>query len=222
LLALINSQRQDTLEASCEWRGLTLLKVVLFDVDGVLITGEPFSQQLARDYGITLEMTAAFFQGPFSGCLVGRADLKQEIASYLPQWGWQHSVEEFLTSWFTYETCIDEALLVSIQQLRQQGLSCYLATNQERYRMAYILNQMGFDSKFQGVFCSASLGYTKSEPAFFAAVLEALAGMQAQEILFWDDTPANVAAARAAGIRAELYTNFSAYERQMNQYLERA
>jgi putative hydrolase of the HAD superfamily len=195
---------------------------MLFDIDGVLVNGEPFSQQLARDYGITLEMTAGFFKGVFSECLVGRADLKQEIASYLPQWGWQRSVDEFLADWFAYETCIDEALLASIQQLRQQTLPCYLATNQERHRIAYILNEMGFAGKFDGIFSSASIGYMKHEPAFFAAVLEALPGVQAREILFWDDNLANVAAARTAGIQAELYTNFANYEKQMSTYLERA
>jgi putative hydrolase of the HAD superfamily len=153
---------------------------------------------------------------------VGRADLKQEIAGYLLQWGWQRSVDEFLADWFAYETCIDEALLASIQQLRQQGLSCYLATNQEQYRTAYILNEMGFAGRFDGIFSSAHIGYTKHEPAFFAAVLEALPGAQAQEILFWDDSPGNVAVARAAGIQAELYTNFSVYTKQISKYLNGA
>ena len=201
-------------------RVLALLKVLLFDVDGVLVNGEPFSQQLARDYGITLEMTIPFFKGPFFECLVGKTDLKQEIAGYLPQWGWQRSVDGFLADWFAYETCIDEALLASIRRLRQQGLPCYLATNQERYRTAYILNEMGFADKFDGTFSSAHIGHTKHEPAFFAAVLDALPGIQAQEILFWDDSPGNVAAARAVGIQAELYANFSVYKEQMSKYLK--
>lgn len=68
-----------------------MIRVLLFDVDGVLANGEQFSKRLARDYGITAEMTAPFFSGPFLQCLVGNADLKHVLKSQLAQWGWQDS-----------------------------------------------------------------------------------------------------------------------------------
>ncbi|HKV59544.1 MAG TPA: hypothetical protein VJO32_14720 [Ktedonobacteraceae bacterium] len=40
-----------------------MIKAVLFDVDGVLSAHELFSMRLARDHGITTEITAPFF-GP--------------------------------------------------------------------------------------------------------------------------------------------------------------
>ncbi len=61
---------------------MPIIKALLFDVDGVLVNGEPFSALLARDYGITLEMMASFFRGPFSACLIGRANLKEELARH--------------------------------------------------------------------------------------------------------------------------------------------
>jgi putative hydrolase of the HAD superfamily len=45
------------------------------------------------------------------------------------------------------------------------------------------------------------VGAAKPAPAFFAAVVDALA-LPAAEILFVDDVPANVAAAREAGLEA--------------------
>jgi putative hydrolase of the HAD superfamily len=121
-----------------------MIRVLLFDIDGVLANGEQFSKRLARDYGITTEMTAPFFNGPFLECLVGNADLKQELISHLKQWGWRDSVEAFLHYWFTIEHVIDEPLVKLVQQLRQKGIRCCLATNQERHRTAYILHEMGF------------------------------------------------------------------------------
>jgi len=35
----------------------------------------------------------------------------------------------------------------------------YLATNQEKYRTAYLLDQMGFGRQFDGIFSSAYVGY---------------------------------------------------------------
>ena len=37
-----------------------MIKVVLFDADGILINGEMFSVQLARDYGINAEVYTDF------------------------------------------------------------------------------------------------------------------------------------------------------------------
>jgi len=54
-----------------------VIKVVLFDVDGVLANSGPFSRCLERDYGITQQTMRPFFQGRFRECLVGNADLKE-------------------------------------------------------------------------------------------------------------------------------------------------
>jgi len=197
-----------------------LIKAVLFDVDGVLANGALFSQHLELDYGITQQMVSPFFQGRFQQCLVGSADLKQELAQHVAQWGWPGSVDEFVDYWFQCEHVINEPLLQVAQQLRQRGLRCYLATDQEKYRTAYILDQMGFADSFDGMFSSAHIGYTKRDQRFFAHILQALHPVKATEILFWDDTPTKVESARSAGIHAEVYSDFTDFTEKMKQYLE--
>lgn len=199
--------------------GNTPLKAALFDVDGVLVQGGPFSTHLARDYGISTEKTAAFFRGRFLECLVGRADLKEELVPHLHQWGWQGSVDEFVDYWFRCEHNINEALVHAVQQLRQRGIRCYMATHQEKYRTAYILEQMGLGEKFDGMFSSAAIGCMKHETAFFEHVLHKLDGIEPEAVMFWDDSTGNIAVAKEVGLRAELYRDFAGFEEKMKRYL---
>jgi len=195
-----------------------MIKAILFDVDGVLAIGESFSKILAREQGITKEMAAPFYRDQFYKCLIGEADLKQELATYLPQWEWRGSIDEFLHYWLTSEHVINQPLINAIQQLREQGIRCYIATNQEKYRTQYILEQMGFAEQFDGMFSSAHIGYMKNNNAFFEHVLRELTSARAQEILFWDDAVDNVATAREVGLKAEVYSNFADFEQKMREY----
>src|SRR5260370_10843706 len=195
-----------------------MIKVILFDVDGVLVNGYSFSGRLARDYGITQEATVSFFKGRFGECLVGKADLKEEIEGYLPKWGWQGSVDDFLNEWFATEQSIDETLVDAIQWLRQRGIRCYLATNQEKYRTAYLLDQMGFERRFDGIFSSVYVGYMKHDTAFFEHVLRELKNVKARESLFWDDQPGNVATATVMDLLAVLYSDFADFEKTISCY----
>src|SRR5450432_1293608 len=111
-----------------------MLKTMLFDVDGVLVVNEkPFLYHLEHDYGISRETIRPFFKNIFANLLIGHLDLKEVLAPHLQEWGWQRSVDEFLQYWFVSECTIDETLVEYVQQLRQKGIPCYLATNQEQY-----------------------------------------------------------------------------------------
>lgn len=197
-----------------------MIKVILFDVDGVLAINEkPFTHYLERDYGIPKENLEPFFnKRVFSNFLIGQIDLKEELAPHLQQWGWHKSVDDFLQYWFVSEHNINEPLVEYVQQLRQTGIPCYLATNQEQYRTAYILKEMGFADKFDGIFSSAYIGYMKPQIGFFEHIIYKMDQIQPHEILFWDDRPDNVEAAQRTGIQAEVYTNFVDFQKQMDDF----
>src|SRR2546423_4438446 len=112
---------------------LPTIKAVLFDADGVVIIPNPFVEFLERELGITPEMTREFFNGKFKDCLLGRADLKETIEPFLPEWGWRNSVDAFLKLWFQVENSVDARFVTVIRDLREREIICGLATNQESH-----------------------------------------------------------------------------------------
>lgn len=194
-----------------------MITTLLFDVDGVLLIGDPWNQDLAPIYGITDEMLRPFFTNAFPACLVGKADLKAELTPYLARWGWPHSTADFLDYWFRHHT-LNTDLLQTIKQLRSSGLKCYLATQQECYRTDYILRELAFAQFFDGTFSSVDIGYMKDDTLFFETLLRDLDGCQPAEVLFWDDSAQNVAVARSAGLHAEVYSTFANFLVTMHMY----
>lgn len=197
-----------------------VIKVILFDFDGVIAEEERFSTRLAHNYNISLDMTSKFFRNEFSRCLVGNADLKQEIHSYLPLWNWQKSVEDFLQDWFVCERVINEALIKRVQQLRKGGIRCYIATNQEKYRIEYIQSQLGLEHQFDGVFSSCHVKFLKNDAAYFERVMQEIQGIEAHEILFLDDSPENVATATKVGMHAIIYANLIDFENRLDNLFD--
>ena len=58
-----------------------MIKAVLFDVDGVLINGNLFSQNYFDDFGY--KIPSDFFVTEFEDALVGKKDLKEILRSKL-------------------------------------------------------------------------------------------------------------------------------------------
>lgn len=185
-----------------------MIKAALFDIDGIIITGRKqfFSHKLAEQQGVPRESVEEFFLGNFKKCSFGKADLKEEVAPYLSKWKWQGSVDDLLKFWFEAENTKDEKVIKIISALRSREVKCYIATRQEKYRLQYLLDEVGLRDYFDGVFCTCNIGYDKKEPEFFHHVLKKL-GLEPQEILFLDDSQSNIDNARLLGVEAYLYDN---------------
>lgn len=184
-----------------------MIKVVIFDVDGVLIpTKRRFSITLAEKHDISLEKTLPFFTGPFQECLIGNKDLKETVAPYLDEWGWTKGVEALLDYWFELESEINKELINYVQELRAKGVLCFIATNNEKHRFQYMLDKLGFSYSFDKTYASAHLGHKKPSQDFFAKMFGELSNIQKNEILFVDDDEENIQGAKDFGIHTEFYT----------------
>ncbi|GGN05838.1 hydrolase [Thermus composti] len=94
-----------------------------------------------------------------------------------------------------------EALL---QSLKARGLKVGVLSN-TLPSLKESLAHHGLARYVDGFFASCALGVAKPDPRAFLLALEGL-GLAPEEILYLDDDPENVEAARRLGLRAEVYT----------------
>ncbi len=191
------------------------IKCILFDVDGVVVRAEMFSKQYARAKNISDDEILPFFKDVFPCCTEGKADLKEVLKEWLPKWKWEGSTDGFLQAWFEAEHKIDERVTGVVGRLRNKGVKCYLATNQEKYRVGYMKEKMRFAEIFDGIFASFEIGHRKPNKKFYESILEDLRerdGIQSNEIMFFDDDRKNVDEAKAIGIESYLYSDFNEFK----------
>jgi putative hydrolase of the HAD superfamily len=196
-----------------------MIKVVIFDGVNCITYQEPLSVGLERDYKIPLEKTLPFFKGVLQDCVVGQSDVKEVLPVYLNDWGWKDGVEGLLRYWFERDHKIDTKLVSYISELRNKGILCLLATNNEKYRFAYMLDRMNFNKIFDKAYCSALLGCKKPDQQFFSKILDDLKDIKKEEILFFDDKVENVKGAKEFGVQAEIYTTFEDFKEKMKKYV---
>lgn len=181
------------------------MKLILLDADGVLFKSEVlFSTLFSKEHVVPLEDISEFFRGPFAQCQTGEKDMKEELPVYLEKWGWSGDLDSFLAYWFESEFNFDEKLNNSVQLLREKGLLCCLASNNEKYRATHLENRLREMDVLDKYYFSWSLKSKKNKPEFFEKIIEEL-GIAPDEIVFIDDEQQNIDAAKSLGIDARLY-----------------
>jgi putative hydrolase of the HAD superfamily len=198
-----------------------MFKAIIYDADGMVITPPMmFGDYFAKTHNLPTEVLQKFFDSDFKACLRGEADIKQVLEPYLGQWQWTRKVEDLLQLWFNYENIVNTPLLKHIHNLRQQGILCVLATNQEKYRLEYMNNRMHINSHFDHVFASCNLGCLKPELEFFDLIMDyfKVQGINnASKVMFWDDRQAYVDAASNYGFSSHRYISFPLYKQVLTQ-----
>jgi 2-haloacid dehalogenase len=88
-----------------------------------------------------------------------------------------------------------------LAELKQRGIPCYTLSNMEAETFPLRLNRFGFMRWFDGHVISGLEGMAKPDPRIYRLLLRRYE-LPAARVLFIDDRADNVAAARAAGMRA--------------------
>ncbi|NHI18241.1 HAD-IA family hydrolase [Phycicoccus endophyticus] len=174
------------------------VRAVLWDADGVLQhTPDGWFEALRAGGGpgfaedvLAAEAPAVRGEAPLRDTLVGVLARRPDATV---------SLGELLSLWELAE--VDADALGLVAEVRARGLVCALATNQHDHRRSWMRDGLGLDRHFDAVFYSAELGVAKPEPAYFHRVLADL-GLGPGEVVFVDDSRANVDAAASVGIRS--------------------
>jgi putative hydrolase of the HAD superfamily len=184
---------------------VSTIKAILFDADGVIQRPSPVRHSLwAQLLGGTVSVDA-FLHEVFDAeraCYIGVGDFQRRFGELLDRWNCTGDLGAALQAWTAIE--VDSTILEMIAMLRASGHRCYLASNQEPYRARYMSETMLYKAAFDGEFYSCTVGHAKPAPAYFKAILDALA-VRAEDTLFIDDLSTNVEAARGVGLRASIF-----------------
>lgn len=111
-------------------------------------------------------------------------------------------LEDVLDRQFWIE--VRQPMLAAVRAVRDLGLRCGLATNQQNLRGAYMRSSLGFEKIFDEQFYSFEIGLAKPETGYFRTIMDRI-DVAPNRVLFIDDHDGNVAGAREIGIHSELF-----------------
>lgn len=187
------------------------------DVDGVVVRPRHkyFSEKYSEEHGVPLSEILPFFKGEYKKAARGEESIKEVLPAYLSKWGWNGTVDEFLSYWFRGERTLDVNVLDTVRQLRKDGTKVYLVSDNEKERANYVMNVVGLKKEFDGAFFSYELGYTKDEPVFFQKIIDKLK-VKPADVEYWDDDSKNAAVAESVGITAQIYTSYEEFQKYLS------
>lgn len=129
--------------------------------------------------------------------LAGIGDYRALLAEDRRRFQIEAPVDEVLEGvWSRIE--VNDSSLELVRRIRELGFGVHLGTNQDVLREEHMRENLGYQDRFDTCFYSCDVGVAKPERGFFDEIARRI-GVDASEMLFIDDSEANVNGARAAG-----------------------
>lgn len=184
-----------------------MMKALMIDVDGVLIDRRPadgkhWSTDLETDLGLSPSLLQdRFFRPYWDRIVTGKLDLISALKPVISDLVPHLTIENFITYWFNNDARLNMELIQALKLYRSCGVKIYLATNQEHMRVKHITQALKLNQLVDAIYYSAALGVRKPDHSFFKKITK-LSNIQPEEIVFIDDTFANIIAAKQCGWHA--------------------
>ncbi|WP_184446983.1 HAD-IA family hydrolase [Xanthomonas sp. 3498] len=188
-------------------------RALLVDMDGVLRLWPDDDAALERAHGVlpgslrAVAFAPALLEPAIRGTTSDAqwlAEVAGRIAALVPE----ADAPALVAAWSAPTAArLNQPVLALLRDVRQR-MPVVLLSNATS-RLPRDLDALGIADAFDAVVNSSEVGAIKPEPAIFLHALAQL-GMAADQVLFVDDTAANIEAARALGLRAERYVGAAA------------
>ena len=195
-----------------------MIKLALFDIDGILNVAPRFSTRFTQEFGVSMDTLLEFFEGSFQKCLIGKADLREELEEVKDKWNFEGSVDELLNYWFKGEVNEIKEVREFIMGIKQTGVTTAAGTNQEKLRIEYLTKTLKLNEVFEEIYSSARIGIKKPDTKFFEFISEDLS-VPYDQIIFWDDKQSNVDSAKSLGIHAYLFEGIDKMKEQFESLI---
>lgn len=181
---------------------MTEIGAVVFDMDGVLIDSHATHRKAWREFLRCQGISPA--DDELAYILEGRtrAEILRHFLGELPVeelHSYGRRKDEIFRS-LEYEIAPVRGVLDFLRRLSGWGAVLAVATSASEIRTFSTIERLGLGGAFEAVITAGDVEFGKPDPAVYQLACERL-GIPPQQALAFDDAPAGVQAARAAGLR---------------------
>lgn len=184
------------------------ISTLIFDIGGVLVElGEfPIKPQWQRETSghdltqwLKSEIAQAFEKGEISPAEFGDRFIRENDL--------QVSTKEFLAHFEQWPKGLYPDVIEALMQLRSK-VTLGVFSNTNELHWGRLMHEMGLEGKFDHYFASHLLGFAKPDIEAFQMLCQRLE-VSPESILFLDDSPVNIAAAKNANWQARQVDGFA-------------
>ena len=192
-------------------------KAVVFDLGGVLIDWDPrhLYRKLLADEAAVEEFLATVCTPEWNAELDRGRPFAEGVAELVERHP-EHAaaIAAYHERWPEMVAGDIPGTVEVLAELRAAGVPLYALTNWSAETFAITRGRFEFLEWFDGLLVSGEERVTKPDPAIFQLLLDRF-GLDPEETVFVDDSPANVAAARRLGIDAVRFTGHDQLRREL-------
>lgn len=182
------------------------IEAVVFDIGNVLLRWDPHG---FYDRVIGAERRRALWGAVDLEAMNLRSDAGEDIADLVAETAAAHpahagDIRRWHDDWLQMAGPVIEETAGMLRALRARGMPCFALSNFGVRTLAMADAAYPELADFDRRFISGALRMMKPDPAIYAHV-ETETGIAPQHLFFTDDSPANIAAARARGWQVHLF-----------------